>query len=133
MATYNQLCLPKKIHKPKFHKGSPSGAMRNYPFLKGVVAKVKTVKPKKPNSAIRKIARVKLSTGRSVNCYIPGMGHNLREFSVVLVQGGGVKDLPGIQYHLLRGRHDFDWKERVSRQNKLTKRGVPKMDKRTAF
>jgi small subunit ribosomal protein S12 len=133
MTTYNQLCLPKKIHKPKFHKGSPSGAMRNHPFLRGVVVKVKIAKPKKPNSAIRKIARINLSSGRSVNCYIPGLGHNLREFSVVLVQGGGVKDLPGIQYHILRGRFDFTWKERINRQNKLTRRGVPKMEKRDEF
>jgi small subunit ribosomal protein S12 len=107
--------------------------MRGRPFLKALVARVRTAKPKKPNSAIRKIARVRLSSGRVVNCYIPGLGHNLREFSVVLVQGGGVKDLPGIQYHILRGRFDFTWKERIKRQNKLTRRGVPKVEKRDNF
>lgn len=133
MATFNQLCRPHKNHKAKFHKGSPSSAVRTRSFLKGVVAKVKIAKPKKPNSAMRKIARVQLSTGRAVNCYIPGLGHNLREFSVVLIQGGGVKDLPGIQYHILRGRFDFSWKERIIRMNKLTRRGIPKLEKRDNF
>ena len=131
MPTLNQCCL--KTRKTKFRKGSSSAQVRNRCFLKGTVYKVRTMKPKKPNSAIRKIAKVKVSTGRMVNCYIPGLGHNLREYSVVLIQGGGVKDLPGIQYHILRNRFDFSWKERIDRQNKLTRRGVPKNEKRDDF
>lgn len=87
--------------------------------------------PKKPNSAVRKIAKVKFSTHRQVNCYIPGHGfgagqHPLREYSQVLVRGGRVKDLPGIQYHLMRGLLDFTWMERFDRQHKCSKYGIPK-------
>jgi small subunit ribosomal protein S12 len=133
MPTYNQLCNHQTTHKAKFHKKSPSVAMQGRCFLKGTVVRVKTMKPKKPNSAIRKIARIRFSSGKTANCYIPGLGHNLREFSVVLVQGGGVKDLPGIQYHILRGRFDFGWKERINRQKKLTRKGVPKNEKRDDY
>ena len=131
MTTYNQLCH--KAHSTKFRKGSPARALECSPFKKGIVSRVRIMKPKKPNSAMRKTAKVQLSTGRSVNCYIPGLGHNLRDFSQVLVRGGPVKDLPGIQYHIIRGRLEFDWKERIDRQKKLTRRGVPKPDKRKDY
>ena len=75
----------------------------NSPQKRGVCTSVKTVTPKKPNSALRKIARVKLTTGMEVSAYIPGEGHNLQEHSIVLVRGGRVKDLPGVRYHVLRG------------------------------
>ena len=75
---------------------------------KGVCAKVYTTKPRKPNSAVRKVARVKLSTGESTICYIPGEGHNLQEHSVVLVRGGRVKDLPGVRYKIVRGAEDLN-------------------------
>lgn len=80
----------------------PKGA----PFKRGVCIKVTTVTPKKPNSALRKIARVRLSNGMEVTAYIPGMGHNLQEHSIVLIRGGRVKDLPGVRYHVVRGVYD---------------------------
>lgn len=75
-------------------------------FKRGVCLKVTTVTPKKPNSALRKIARVRLSNGMEVTAYIPGEGHNLQEHSVVMIRGGRVKDLPGVRYHVVRGRYD---------------------------
>jgi len=80
----------------------------NSPFKRGVCVKVTTVTPKKPNSALRKIARVRLSNGMEVTAYIPGMGHNLQEHSVVLIRGGRVKDLPGVRYHVVRGTLDAE-------------------------
>jgi len=76
------------------------------PFKRGVCVKVTTITPKKPNSALRKIARVRLSNGMEVTAYIPGMGHNLQEHSIVMIRGGKVKDLPGVRYHIVRGRYD---------------------------
>jgi len=76
------------------------------PFLRGICLKVTTQTPKKPNSALRKIARVRLSNGMEVTAYIPGIGHNLQEHSVVLLRGGRVKDLPGVRYHIVRGVYD---------------------------
>lgn len=76
------------------------------PFKRGVCVKVTTTTPKKPNSALRKIARVRLSNGMEVTAYIPGIGHNLQEHSVVLIRGGRVKDLPGVRYHIVRGVYD---------------------------
>jgi small subunit ribosomal protein S12 len=91
--TYNAL-------KNKLNKGS------NSPQKRGVCVQVKTMTPKKPNSALRKIARVRLSNGIEVTAYIPGGGHNLQEHSVVLIRGGRVKDLPGVRYHIVRGTLD---------------------------
>lgn len=76
------------------------------PFKRGVAVKVSTITPKKPNSALRKIARVRLTNGMEITAYIPGVGHNLQEHSVVMLRGGRVKDLPGVQYHIVRGRFD---------------------------
>jgi len=76
------------------------------PFKRGVCVSVKTMTPKKPNSALRKIARVRLTNGMEVTAYIPGVGHNLQEHSVVVIRGGRVKDLPGVRYHIVRGRLD---------------------------
>lgn len=76
------------------------------PFKRGVCLKVTTTTPKKPNSALRKIARVRLSSGEEVTVYIPGIGHNLQEHSIVLIRGGRVKDLPGVKYHIVRGVYD---------------------------
>ncbi|MGO4988476.1 MAG: 30S ribosomal protein S12 [Gallicola sp.] len=78
----------------------------NSPQKRGVCTSVRTVTPKKPNSALRKVARVRLSNGMEVNSYIPGIGHNLQEHSVVLIRGGRVKDLPGVRYHIVRGALD---------------------------
>lgn len=82
---------------------SRSPALRNAPFRRGVCLVVKTVTPKKPNSALRKVARVRMSNGIEVTAYIPGEGHNLQEHSIVLIRGGRVKDLPGVRYHIVRG------------------------------
>jgi small subunit ribosomal protein S12 len=80
----------------------PSGA----PFMRGVCLKVYTTTPKKPNSALRKVAKIKLTNGMEVIAYIPGIGHNLQEHSVVMIRGGRVKDLPGVRYHIIRGKLD---------------------------
>jgi len=85
---------------------SNSPALKGNPFKRGVCTVVKTTTPKKPNSALRKIARVRLSNNIEVTAYIPGIGHNLQEHSVVLVRGGRVKDLPGVRYHIVRGALD---------------------------
>ncbi|OGD56381.1 30S ribosomal protein S12 [Candidatus Berkelbacteria bacterium RBG_13_40_8] len=89
-----------------FLKNRPVNFPKGRPFLRGVCVKVTTVTPKKPNSALRKIARVRLTSGQEVTAYIPGEGHNLQEHSVVLIRGGRVKDLPGVRYHIIRGKLD---------------------------
>ncbi|CAI2180522.1 11125_t:CDS:2 [Funneliformis geosporum] len=103
-ATLNQVMRGMRKSKVKLSK---SPALEGSFQKKGICNKVYTTKPKKPNSAVRKVARVKLSTGKFVTAYIPGEGHNLSEHSVVLVRGGRVKDLPGVRYHLIRGAFDF--------------------------
>lgn len=103
MPTINQLCRSGRKRKKKTSK---SKALKNAPQARGVCVRVFTTTPKKPNSALRKVARVKLSTGIEVTAYIPGEGHNLQEHSVVLVRGGGAKDLPGVKYHVVRGALD---------------------------
>ena len=100
MPTVNQL-VRKGRSAPKVKSKSP--ALKGNPFKRGVCTIVRTVTPKKPNSALRKVARVRLTNGLEVSAYIPGEGHNLQEHSVVLVRGGRVKDLPGVRYHIVRG------------------------------
>ena len=92
--------------RKKLKTKSKSPALDSCPQKKGVCTRVYTTTPKKPNSAMRKVARVRLSHGKEVNAYIPGEGHNLQEHSVVLIRGGRVKDLPGVRYHILRGNLD---------------------------
>ena len=103
MPTVNQL-LRKKRLKPKTRNKVP--ALEQSPQKRGVCLKVYTTTPKKPNSALRKVARVRLSNGHEVISYIPGEGHNLQEHSVVMIRGGRVKDLPGVRYHIVRGLLD---------------------------
>ncbi|HXI10826.1 MAG TPA: 30S ribosomal protein S12 [Thermodesulfobacteriota bacterium] len=103
MPTINQL-VRKGRQKPKFKTASP--ALDNCPQKRGVCVRVYTTTPKKPNSALRKVARVRLTNGMEVTTYIPGVGHNLQEHSVVLIRGGRVKDLPGVRYHVVRGTLD---------------------------
>ena len=103
MPTINQLIKRPRI-KPKLRSKVP--ALERSPQKRGVCTKVYTTTPKKPNSALRKVARVRLSNGHEVTSYIPGEGHNLQEHSVVLIRGGRVKDLPGVRYHILRGNLD---------------------------
>ncbi len=100
MPTVNQL-VRKGRTQPQTTSKSP--ALKKNPFKRGVCTVVRTVTPKKPNSALRKVARVRLTNGIEVTAYIPGVGHNLQEHSVVLVRGGRVKDLPGVRYHIVRG------------------------------
>jgi small subunit ribosomal protein S12 len=92
--------------RKKITKKSAAPALENSPQKRGVCTRVSTITPKKPNSALRKIARIRLTNGMEVTAYIPGIGHNLQEHSVVLVRGGRVKDLPGTRYHLVRGALD---------------------------
>lgn len=116
MPTINQLvrknrqAIEKKSTAPALQKGFNSlhkkATDASAPQKRGVCTSVKTVTPKKPNSALRKVARVRLSNGYEVTSYIPGIGHNLQEHSVVLIRGGRVKDLPGVRYHIIRGTLD---------------------------
>ena len=103
MPTVNQL-VRKGRNAPKAKVKTP--ALRGAPQKRGVCTRVMTQTPKKPNSALRKVARVRLTTGIEVTAYIPGIGHNLQEHSVVLIRGGRVKDLPGVRYHIIRGTLD---------------------------
>ena len=103
MPTVNQLV--RKGRKKQVKKNKVT-AMKACPQKRGVCTRVYTTTPKKPNSALRKVARVKLTNGQEVSAYIPGEGHNLQEHSVVLLRGGRVKDLPGVRYHILRGNLD---------------------------
>lgn len=116
MPTINQLLRKPRVD-PKRKSNTPAlGRIQNSlkgrtynmnsPFMRGVCVKVSTTTPKKPNSALRKIARVRLTNGMEVTAYIPGVGHNLQEHSVVLIRGGRVKDLPGVRYHIIRGALD---------------------------
>ena len=116
MPTFNQLVrkgrqtIEKKSTSPALQKGFNSLTKRSTdissPQKRGVCSVVRTTTPKKPNSALRKIARVRLTNGMEVTAYIPGIGHNLQEHSVVLIRGGRVKDLPGVRYHIIRGTLD---------------------------
>ena len=103
MPTINQLV---RIGRTKAAQKTKSPALRRSPQKRGVCVRVYTTTPKKPNSALRKVARVRLTNGIEVTTYIPGVGHNLQEHSIVLVRGGRVKDLPGVRYHIVRGALD---------------------------
>mgnify|MGYP005844061025 FL=1 len=103
MATVNQLV--RKARKPKVYKSNVP-ALESCPQKRGVCTRVYTTTPKKPNSALRKVARARLTNGYEVTAYIGGEGHNLQEHSVVLIRGGRVKDLPGVRYHVVRGSLD---------------------------
>ena len=103
MPTINQLV---KKGRAKINKKTSAPALMRCPQKRGVCTRVYTTTPKKPNSALRKVARVRLTNGMEVTTYIPGVGHNLQEHSVVLIRGGRVKDLPGVRYHVIRGTLD---------------------------
>ena len=122
MPTINQLVRIGRViqkRKPRYP------ALDACPQKRGVCLQVKTMTPKKPNSALRKIARVRLSNGKEITAYIPGEGHNLQEHSIVLVRGGRVRDLPGVRYHIIRGTLDAIGVQgrRQSRSKYGTKRG----------
>mgnify|MGYP001291890531 CR=1 FL=1 len=103
MPTINQLI---RFGREKIKHKTSAPALTNCPQRRGVCIRVYTSTPKKPNSALRKVARVRLTNGYEITTYIPGVGHNLQEHSVVLVRGGRVKDLPGVRYHIIRGTLD---------------------------
>ena len=121
MPTINQLV---KNGRRKQRSKSKSPVLDRCPHKRGVCLQVKTMTPKKPNSALRKIARVRLSNGKEVTVYIPGEGHNLQEHSIVLIRGGRVRDLPGVRYHVLRGVLDASGVE--SRRQSRSKYGAKK-------
>jgi small subunit ribosomal protein S12 len=122
MGTITQLCQ-KRLRKKKTYK-IKMPALKGNPQVKGVCVKIYNRTPKKPNSALRKVAKVKLSTGKRVECYIPGEGHNLQQYSVVLVRGGRVPDLPGVKYHIIRGKYDCNGVK--NRKTSRSKYGVKK-------
>src|SRR5918997_1849072 len=103
MPTIQQLI---RVEREKSQKKTKSPALKSCPQRRGVCTRVYTTTPKKPNSALRKVARVRLTSGFEVTAYIPGIGHNLQEHSVVMIRGGRVKDLPGVRYHIIRGTLD---------------------------
>lgn len=134
MPTINQLVrkprkkVTKKTKSPALHRVVNNIKMQNYekssPFKRGVCVKVTTKTPKKPNSALRKVARVRLNNGQEIWAYIGGEGHNLQEHAVVLVRGGRVKDLPGVRYHIVRGALDLQGVQ--DRKNGRSKYGTKK-------
>ena len=119
MPTVNQLIRKPRQDKPSRNKVP---ALKGCPQRRGVCTRVYTTTPKKPNSALRKVARVRLSSGVEVTAYIPGVGHNLQEHSIVLVRGGRVRDLPGVRYHIVRGTLDATGVEK--RRRSRSKYGV---------
>lgn len=121
MPTINQLV---RFQREKVRYKSKSPALMRCPQRRGVCLQVKTQTPKKPNSALRKVARVRLTGGIEVTAYIPGVGHNLQEHSIVLVRGGRVKDLPGVRYHIVRGT--LDSQGVVDRKKSRSKYGAKK-------
>ncbi|MCS7150290.1 MAG: 30S ribosomal protein S12 [Caldimicrobium sp.] len=121
MPTINQLV---RIGRKKKTKKSKAPALQGNPQKRGVCVRVYTVTPKKPNSALRKVARVRLTNGIEVTAYIPGIGHNLQEHSVVLVRGGRVRDLPGVRYKVIRGTLDAAGVQ--NRKKSRSKYGTPR-------
>jgi small subunit ribosomal protein S12 len=119
LPTLNQLV---RKGRKKIIKKTKAPALRNCPQKRGVCTRVYTTTPKKPNSALRKVARVRLTNGFEVTAYIPGEGHNLQEHSIVLIRGGRVKDLPGVRYHIIRGTFDTSGVE--DRKRSRSKYGV---------
>jgi small subunit ribosomal protein S12 len=128
MLTSNQLCK-KASRKKKIYKNK-TPALKGNPQRKATCHKIYTRTPKKPNSALRKVSKIKLSTGLKIEAYIPGEGHNLHQHSEVLFRGGRVPDLPGVRYHLIRGKYDFHGvkKRRTSRSIYGTERPKKKSD-----
>ncbi|HDQ43927.1 MAG TPA: 30S ribosomal protein S12 [bacterium] len=119
MPTLNQLV---RNGRKVITKSTKAPALKNCPQKRGVCTRVYTTTPKKPNSALRKVARVRLVNGFEVTAYIPGEGHNLQEHSIVMIRGGRVKDLPGVRYHIVRGTYDTSGVE--GRQRGRSKYGV---------
>ena len=124
MPTYNQLCRNKRKKKKKLNK---TPALDGCPQKKGICSKLVLRTPKKPNSALRKLVKLRLTNKKLIYAYIPGEGHNLQEYSTVLIRGGRVKDLPGVKYHLIRGKLDFlGLKNRKTSRSKKRKKNLRK-------
>jgi len=119
LPTLNQLV---RLGRHKVTRKTKAPALKNCPQKRGVCTRVYTTTPKKPNSALRKVARVRLTNGFEVTAYIPGEGHNLQEHSIVMIRGGRVKDLPGVRYHIIRGTFDTSGVE--GRKRSRSKYGV---------
>jgi small subunit ribosomal protein S12 len=117
MPTINQACK-----KPRYKLKTD---VKKRPFYKGICMKIFTKNPKKPNSAVRKVVRVRIKTGKLITAYIPGQGHNLQDYSTILIRGGRVKDLPGVKYHAIRGK--FDLQGLKNRKNARSKFGSKKV------
>jgi small subunit ribosomal protein S12 len=124
MPTINQLCKKKRKQKKKLNK---TPALEKCPQKKGLCTKIFLRTPKKPNSALRKVAKLKLSNNKRITAYIPGEGHNLQSYSTAIVRGGRVKDLPGVKYHLVRGLLDFSGLK--TRKTSRSKYGAKKLSK----
>ena len=124
MTTHNQLCKKGRKKKRKLNK---TPALEKCQQKRGICSKLVLRTPKKPNSALRKIVKLRLSNNKMVYAYIPGEGHNLQEYSIVVIRGGRVKDLPGIKYHLVRGKLDFSGVP--SRKTSRSKYGTKKIKK----
>jgi small subunit ribosomal protein S12 len=124
MPTINQLCKKKRKPKKKLNK---TPALEKCPQKKGICIKMILRTPKKPNSALRKLAQLRLTNNKKVFAYIPGEGHNLQTYSTVIIRGGRVKDLPGIKYHLVRGKLDFSGlKDRKTSRSKYGTKNLSK-------
>jgi small subunit ribosomal protein S12 len=123
MVTINQLVKQRRTQK--LHTNNVYALMK-CPQKKGTVIKVRIVKPKKPNSAQRKVAKLKLSNRRKIIAYIPGQGHTLKAYSGVLVSGGRANDLPGVRFSIMRGKFDLSWRENFERMSKRSKYGIPR-------
>lgn len=128
MITFNQLA--KKPRVARYTKPY-TPRLAGSPNRRAVCLKVYTMKPKKPNSAIRKIAKVRVSSGQRTLIYLPGQGHSLQQHSVVMIRGGRVPDLPGIRYRAVRGKYDFSSKESFERKTNRSKYGTPSGKKKT--
>lgn len=124
MPTINQLCRKNRKLKTKLKK---TPALEKCPQKKGICTKIFMRTPKKPNSALRKLAKLRLTNNKRITAYIPGEGHNLQEYSTVIVRGGRVKDLPGVKYHLVRGQLDFSGLK--TRKTSRSKYGAKKLNK----
>lgn len=128
MASLNQLVKKGKRQQKK--RRSFVLSLNSCPQKKGICVEIRnSVSPKKPNSAKRKVAKVKLSTGKHIIAAIPGQGHNLQKYSVVMVRGGRARDIPGVRYKLIKGRYDFSLFERIKRTKRRSKYGLPKTKK----
>lgn len=125
MPTIQQLINSERKHA---HRKTKSSALKRCPQRRGVCTRVYTTTPKKPNSALRKVARVKLTSGFEITAYIPGIGHNIQEHSVVLVRGGRTKDLPGVRYHIIRGTLDASGVK--NRKQSRSKYGAKKLNEK---